>query len=423
MTAPTRVRIVRSRIAASVGAALIVLVVIWVIITRRSGRENPGAQPTVPAAAKGMTGTSTAPNGAIRLSAEQVRQFGVTFGVAAVRPLVTETRTTGVVVPDETRITQVAPKIGGFVEVLHVNATGQQVSRGQPMLELYSPELVAAQQELLLAGQLQRDMGRSAVPGVSGASELVAASRRRLQLLDITESQVDETLRTGRVRRTLTLYAPTTGVVMEKKVVQGEAVTAGQPLFTIADLRGVWIDVQMRESDASLVRVGSGADIEMAGTPIRTLKGSVAFVYPTLDSATRAVRARVAVANAGGALKPGMYATVRLATPSRSALTVPSSAILRTGDRNIVFVDMGQGDLRPMDVKPGGVAGEYTEIVSGLVSGQRVVTSAQFLLDSESNLGEVMKSMIGQAGGAAAAGGPANDAGGMPMPAPVTPKR
>lgn len=414
----------RRRIAALAATALLALLGFWWIVARSDESRRPTASSPVRPAANmaGMTGVTGGANGTVRLTANQIRQFGVTFGTAEVRTLTAETRATGAVVLDETRVAQVSPKIGGFVERLYVNATGQPVSRGQPMLELYSPDLVAAQQELLLSGQLQRDMGRSAVPGVpGGTTDLVAASRRRLQLLDISDRQIDEVLRTGRVRRTLTLYAPVTGIVTEKKVVQGQAITAGEALFTIADLSGVWIDVQLREADASAVRVGTGADIEVTGLPGRPLKGSVAYVYPTLDSMSRAVRARVTVANSGGALKPGMYATVRLTTPSRSALTIPTSALLRTGTRDVVFMDMGKGELMPMDVRVGRTAGELTEVLSGLEPGTHVVTSAQFLLDSESNLGEVMKSMLGQGGTGAGSG--MSDMPGMPMPAHVTPKR
>jgi Cu(I)/Ag(I) efflux system membrane fusion protein len=344
-----------------------------------------------------MAGMSVTQAGSVQLTAEQMKQFGITFGTAAIRPLISETRTTGVVTFDETRIAQVAPKFGGFVEHLYVNYTGQPVRRGQPLLEIYSPELVAAQQELLLAGQLQRDIGRSAVPGVPGnSSDLVTAAKRRLQLWDISEGQIDQILRSGQVRRTLTLFARAAGVVVDKKVLQGQSVVPGEVLYTIADLTDVWVEVQLREADAASVAPGSAADIEVAGLPNRAFAGRVTYVYPTLDSISRSVRAKVVVANPGGILKPGMYATVRLATPSRSALTVPSSAVLRTGERNMVFIDMGKGELMPRDVEIGRTAGDYTEVLSGIQPGQRVVTSAQFLLDSESNLGEVMKAMMGQ---------------------------
>ena len=343
----------------------------------------------------GAAGMNVTANGSVKLTASQIHQFGVTFGTAEVRPLTSETRTTGTVTFDETKMAQIAPKFGGFVDRLYVNSTGQQVRRGQPVLEIYSPELLAAEQELLLAGQVDRSIGKSSVPGLpTGQTNLADASRRRLQLWDISDAQIDQILRTGRVRRTLTLYAPVSGIVVEKKVLQGQAVTSGEELYTIANLSDVWVDAQLREVDAGNVRVGSPADIVFTGLPGHSYKGRVAYVYPTLQPEARTITARIVVPNTAGVLKPGMYATVRLSTPNRAALTAPSSAILQTGDRNIVFVDMGKGILMPHDVELGRVAGEYTEILSGLEAGQRVATSAQFLLDSESNLGDVLKSMI-----------------------------
>jgi membrane fusion protein, copper/silver efflux system len=361
---------------------------------------------------EGMAGMSMTEGGSVRLTSAQIRQFGITFGTVELRQLTSEVRTTGVVTFNETRTAQVAPKFGGFVEQLYVNFTGQPVQRGQPLMEIYSPDLVAAQQELLLAGQLQRDIGRTTVPGLpTSTTNLVEAARRRLLLWDISEGQIDEILRTGRVSRTLTLYSPASGVVVEKRAVQGQSFVPGEHLYTIVDLSDVWVDVQVREMDAASVRVGSGADVEFAGLPGRTFKGFVTYVYPMVDTTSRAVRARVSVTNADNVLKPGMYATVRVHTPSRTALTVPTSAVLRTGERNIVFVDMGGGDLMPHDVELGRTAGEYTEVLAGVEPGQRVVTSAQFLLDSESNLAEVMRSMMGQMGA-----GDMKDMPGMDMP-------
>jgi len=383
----------------------------------------------------GVAGMNVTANGSVTLTASQIHQFGVTFGTAEVRPLTSEMRTTGTVTFDETKMAQITPKFGGFVERLYVNSTGQQVRRGQPVLEVYSPELLAAEQELLLAGEVDRSIGKSSVPGIpTGQTDLVDASRRRLQLWDISDAQIDQILRTGRVRRTLTLYAPVSGIVVEKKVLQGQAVTSGEELYTIADLSDVWVDAQLREVDAANVRVGSLVDIVFTGLPGQSYKGRVAYVYPTLQAEARTITARIVVPNTAGVLKPGMYATVRLSTPSRSALTVPNSAILQTGDRNIVFVDMGNGILMPHDVELGRVAGEFTEVLSGLEAGQRVVTSAQFLLDSESNLGDVLNSMIGNMGSADKAmqnmpgiddkGANVNGMPGMQMPpAPPKPRR
>lgn len=396
------------RLAIAIAVIVVLGGVTWILV--------PGHQagPAHTSSSNGMTGMSGMPgmgasnssndsNGLVTLTASQIDQFGVTFGTAAVRPLTSEVRTAGVVTFDETKMAQIAPKFGGYVDRLYVNSTGQQVRRGQPVLDIYSPELVAAQQELLLAGQLDRSIGRSSVPGVTaGGTNLVDASRRRLQQWDISDAQIDQILSTGRVRRTLTLYAPVSGIVIDKKVLQGQAVAPGEELYTIANLADVWVDAELREVDAASVRVGSATKIEFTGLPGHTYTGRVAYVYPTLQPEARTIKARIVVPNPVGMVKPGMYATVRLSTPSRSALTVPSSAILQTGDRNIVFVDMGNGEstrrLMPHDVVLGSVAGTYTEIISGLEPGQRVVTSAQFLLDSESNLGEVMKSMISTMG-------------------------
>lgn len=380
-------------------AALVVVIAIWAIVRDDDRRAEGTSARGGMAGMAGMAGMNMAADGSVILTAQQIAEFGVTFGTADMRMLESEVRTVGTVTFDETRIAQIAPKFGGFVERLYLDYTGQPVRRGQPVLEIYSPELVAAQQELLVARRLQRTMDESAVPGLpAGSSDLVAAAKRRLQLWDISEAQIDEVLRTGQIRRTLTLYSPASGVVVEKKVVRGQATMPGEQLYTVADLSEVWIDVELREADAASVQAGSAADVELAGLPGRAFKGRVEYVYPTLQEESRTIRARVAVANSTGVLKPGMYATVRVRAPIRSALTIPSSAVLRTGERNIVFVDMGGGALMPHDVEVGRSAGEYTEVLAGIEPGQRVVTSAQFLLDSESNLGEVMKAMMGQMG-------------------------
>jgi Cu(I)/Ag(I) efflux system membrane fusion protein len=345
----------------------------------------------------GMSGMDASSDGTVQLTADQLRQFGVTFGTVEERTLAGTVRTAGAVTVDETKLSEVTPRFGGYVERLYVDKTGQQVREGQRLMDIYSPELVAAEQELLAAVKLQQSIGESGVPGVPGAStDLVAAARRRFALWDISSAQVDEILRTGQVRRTLTLHAPASGVVLEKHVVQGQAIQPGEMLYRIASLDDVWIDVALREQDAGAIRVGSRAAVELASYPGRPVDGRVAYVYPTLDQATRAVRARVEIPNPAGRFKPGMYATVTLTTPSRRTLTVPTSAVLSTGDRTLVFMDMGGGSLMPMDVVAGRTAGGYTEILSGVEPGQRVVTSAQYLLDSEANLAEVMRSMIGQ---------------------------
>ncbi|HEX5436617.1 MAG TPA: efflux RND transporter periplasmic adaptor subunit [Gemmatimonadaceae bacterium] len=374
----------------------------------------------------GMAGMQMSSAGTVQLTANQLRQFGVTFGTVAERMLDRTVRTVGTVIVDETRLSEVTPRFGGYVEHLYVNATGQRVHAGDPLMAIYSPELVAAEQELLLAGKLQQSVGESSVPGVPAAStNLVAAAKRRFALWGISDAQVNQILRSGQVQRTLTLHAPASGVVLEKHVVQGQAIRAGEMLYRIADLRDVWIGVALREQDAGAVRVGSRATVELEAYPGQAIDGRVAYVYPTVDSAARTVRARVQVPNARGRLKPGMYATVTLVTPARRALTVPTSAVVNTGARTLVFMDMGGGQLMPMEVVTGRVTDANTEVLSGVQPGQRVVTSAQYLLDSESNLAEVMKSMIGQMGTADMQHmSGMQDVKGMQMPpSPTTPRR
>lgn len=387
---------VRTRsVAMLAAAAVIVALTAWMVAVNRGADEHDHAAGETAGEMAGMEGMDMSSDGSVQLTANQIQQFGVTFGTAEVRTLEHQIRTTGVVNFDETRVAQVTLKFSGFVERLHVDFTGQPVRKGQPLLEIYSPELVAAQEELLVARRLERTMDESGVPGVpAGSSDLLAAATRRLRLWDISEAQIEQILATGEVQRTLTLHAPASGVVVEKNVVAGQAVQSGQTLYTIADLEEVWVEAELREHEAGSVREGTRAALEFAAFPGRRFEGRVAYVYPTLQEASRTIKARVAVANPGARIKPGMYATVRFTTPSRAVLTVPAAAVVRTGERSVVFVDMGDGHLMPHEVTTGGVSGDYVEILTGVEAGQRVVTSAQFLLDSESNLAEVMKSML-----------------------------
>lgn len=391
---PTKPVTSRRRALIAVAVVLLLAAASAVLLLRTRSRPVPGGGGMEGMA--GMSGMGAGPAGTIQITADQIRTFGITFGTAERRVLTSDVRATGIVTVAEPRVTDVTPRFSGFVERLYVNATGQSVRRGQPLAAIYSPELVAAQQELLVARRLQHTVGQSGVPGVpTGTTDLTAAARQRLRLLDVSPSDIDELLRSGRVRRALTLRSPASGVVLEKNVVEGQAVQAGMKIYTLADLSEVWVDAELRETDAALVRVGSGVDVTLPAEPGRSIRGRIGFIYPTLDSTSRTVRARVIVPNGSGRLRPGMYATVRIVTPTRTALAVPEAAIIHTGERTMVFVDRGGGQLAPREVHTGSTGGGYTEITSGLSPGERVVTSAQFLLDSESNLAEVMKSMLG----------------------------
>jgi RND family efflux transporter MFP subunit len=373
----------------------------WALATNGSDPEQDPSS-AEPMGGMDMGGMNMSSDGSARLTTEQIQQFGVTFGSVEERTIAGEIRTVGIVNFDETRVANVTPKFGGYVERLHVDFTGQPVRRGQPLLELYSQELVAAQEELLLARRLQQELGTGTVPGVpAGSTDLVAAARRRLRQWDISDGQIEQVLSSGQPLRTLTLHAPVSGIVIEKNVLVGQAVQAGQAIYTIADLNQVWVEAELRESEAGFVQEGATATVELAAFPGRLLPGRVSYIYPTLQEQARTLKARIALANPDGRLKPGMFATVRIQTPAYTALTVPVQAVVNTGQRKVVFVDMGGGRLMPHEVETGRTAGEDTEILAGLEPGQRVVTSAQYLLDSESNLAETMKAMIGTMGAGA----------------------
>ena len=389
------------------GVAVAVSVAVVVALSNTSGNDDSSEE--VGRDAAGMGGTQgmdgmagmdmggTAADGSIHLTADEVATFGITFGTADVRPLSRTVRTVGIVGFDETRMAFVAPKFGGWVDRLHVDFTGQPVRRGQPLLEVYSPELVAAQEELLLAARMAEDVGESQVENVAeGARDLYASARRRLAYWDISEQQIDQLLETREVRKTLTLYAPVSGVVMEKDVFAGQAFQPGKNLYMIADLSEVWVSAEVFEADAGLVREGMPAEVEVAALPGSTFSGTIEYVYPTLEGRTRSMRARITLDNPERHLKPGMYATVRFASDLGEMLTVPASAVLYTGERAVAFVDMGGGDMMPNELVLGVRGDGFVQVVAGLEPGLRVVTSAQFLLDSESNLAEVMKAMMAQ---------------------------
>ena len=392
----------RTLIILSAGVLLVVLIIGTLTPRKASTRSSATASSTaseMQGMARMNTSAGTGASGSVSVTADQIRQFGITFGTVQVRSLSDEIRTTGVVAVNETRVVKVTPKFSGYVEQLNANFVGQSVRRGQQLAAVFSPDLVAAEQELIVSARLSRTIGSSAVPGVPGTTtDLLSAARERLRLWDVSDAQLREVLSTGRPMRTVPIVSPASGAVLEKNVVQGQSIQAGQELFTIADLSDVWIDAQIREEDAGRVASGSAAVLQFNSFPGRPFTGRVTYIYPTLTEQARTVKARITVPNTEGRLKPGMYATVTITAATSSALTVPRSAVVQTGERSLVFIDAGAGNLRAQPVQLGRTGSDYVEVLSGVAAGQRVVTSAQFLLDSESNLAEVMKSMIGMRG-------------------------
>jgi membrane fusion protein, copper/silver efflux system len=331
---------------------------------------------------------------AVTLAPNAARRIGVTYAVATVGPLEKEVRSVGQVTVDEMRVRAISPKVEGWVERLYVNATGQAVSAGQPLLALYSPMLVAAQEELLLAARLESDVATGSADARRNASELRTSARRRLGYWDIGADEIAEVERTGQVRRTLTLRSPASGFVLEKKVVAGQRIMAGDALYTVADLRDVWVEGEVFEQDVGAVRVGQTVHADFQALPDEHRMGRISYVQPTLDPATRTVKVRVVLPNADLRLKPGMYATLRIVGAQRSeVLTVPRGAVLSTGERSMVFVRGAAGELAPREVALGASSDQRVEIVRGLTAGETVVASATFLVDAESNLGSALGGM------------------------------
>ena len=296
-------------------------------------------------------------------------------------------RTVGRVAMDERRREVVHAKYEGYVEKLLVDFMGKPVRKGQPLLAIYSPELVAAQKEYLVARGAETRLGGSSVPGVaSGGAELAEASRQRLRSFDVGPEEIAALERTGVPRRTVTLRSPVSGVVVEKTAVEGMKVSPADRLYAIADLSHVWILAEVYEKDLGAVRVGLPARVTLATQPGGEWRGTVSFVSPTVKPDTRTVEARIDVDNSSGVLKPDMFVDVSLEGAASAALTVPESALIPTGERTLVFVDQGDGHYEPREVALGArVAGGY-EVRRGLAAGERVVVSANFLLDSESSL-------------------------------------
>lgn len=376
------------------GGVLLAAVGVAYVATRKSAEP-----PTTTGAAAHQHGAA-APSASgdvprsVTLMPEQAQRIGVTYAAATLGPLEKEVRTVGQVTFDETRVRAISPKVDGWVDRLFVNATGQPVRVGQPLLAIYSPMLVSAQEELLLAARLRRDVAAGSADARSGADDLLASTRRRLAYWDVPESEVAAVERSGQVRKTLTLVSPAGGYVLEKNVVAGQKIMAGDPLFRVADLSAVWVEGEVFEQDLADVRVGQQVHADFQALPGEHRMGRISYVYPTLDPETRTAKVRVVLANPGLRLKPGMYATIRIVGTARpDVLTVPRDAVLSTGERNIVFVREIGGRLSPREVALGVASDQRVEVLRGLAAGDTVVASATFLVDAESNLGKALGGM------------------------------
>lgn len=335
----------------------------------------------------------------VRVSLDKVQKLGVKTEPAVLRDVMRTVRAVGTVQLDERGQAVVTTKFEGWIEKLHVNTTGQSVKRGQALMDIYSPELVLVQQEYLVAWQtLQNLQGAGAEVRVS-AQKLVDAALQRLRNWDISEGQLERLRKRGTVSRRLTVHAPAGGQVMEKMVVEGMRIMPGEPLYKLADLSTVWVLADVFEQDLGLVSEGRVARISVNAYPGETFDGTVGFVYPAVSRETRTAKVRIEIANPDGRLKADMYATVELAAPVAAdhVVTVPESAVLDSGTRQAVLVERGEGRYEPREVNLGARADGVVEIREGLADGERVVVSANFLIDAESNLQAALKAFVADA--------------------------
>ncbi len=345
-------------------------------------KEDPG---TCPICSMDLTPVNydEEESGVIFVDEARRAQVGIRTSQVVRAPMVRAIRAVGRITYDESRLEDVTLKLSGFIAKLHVTSTGQPVKRGQILFTLYSPELYAAQQEYLLASRRHGAAG-GADPG--GADYLARASEKKLRLWGLTSGQLAAIAKRGEPLEEVPFYAPAAGFVIEKNVVEGAAVMAGDRLFRIAALDRVWVEASVYEADLASIRAGQPASIALSYLAGRAFEGKVAYVYPYLDPATRTGRVRIELPNTGLELKPDMYATVTFHLDLGPRLQAPIAAVVYTGPRRLVFVDLGEGRLRPQEVTLGARADDLVEVVSGLQEGQRVVTSGNFLVAAESRI-------------------------------------
>jgi Cu(I)/Ag(I) efflux system membrane fusion protein len=332
----------------------------------------------------------------ITISPERLQTIGVKFELAQPRPLDKAIRTVGRVEIDERRLAHVNIKLEGWIDRLFVNYTGERVQKGQILFTIYSPELVATQEEYLLALKGKKALGGSEFPEVAeGATSLLEVTRRRLRLWDITEDHIQDLERTGKVLKTLPIHSPITGTVIKKVALAGIHVNPGDELYTIADLSHIWIMADIYEYELPSIKPGQTARVTLSYDPRTVLTARVGFIYPTLDPQTRTAKVRFEMDNPGEKLKPDMYANVDLKIPLGTRLAIPRDAVLESGERQVIFIHHGGGKLEWRTVKLGAKAGDWVEVLEGLKEGDHIVTSANFLIDSESQLKAAVSGMEG----------------------------
>jgi membrane fusion protein, copper/silver efflux system len=358
----------------------------WYAYLRQPGKVT-NIQGAVPAASQQA---SVQQEEALTVEIPEDKQLliGVKVVQASMVPMKKNIHLSGIIETDEQKLFTINTKIEGWIEKLYVDYLGQNIKKGQPLLEIYSPEMLSAQQELidLMTWKISGDKGTTDSMLVADSKRLYDAARKRLRLWDITETQIARIEKTGKPMRNLTILSPVSGYVAKRYATRGMKVMAGEPLLDIADLSQVWVVAEVYEPDISLIKPGMTANITFAGMPGKVYSSPVDFIYPTISPDTRTLKVRCILPNPSDSLKPQMFATVEIAIPLGTRLAVPDDAVMDTGERQIVYVDKGEGLFEPRQVIAGLRSDNMREIVSGLKRSERVAASALFLIDSEAQL-------------------------------------
>jgi RND family efflux transporter MFP subunit len=385
--------------------------------------EHAGHQaaPEAAAATDAPPDTDAGSSNGVFISPARQQLIGVRTAEVTHQALDTTIRTVGVIEYDETRVAEIHTKIAGWADRVSVDFVGKQVRKGQPLFTIYSPDLVATQREYLLALKADRQLSGSTIQETrDGARSLLEATRERLRLWDVTDAQVEELARTGQPRRTLTVYSPFTGIVLERNAFPGMYITPEMATFKIADLSTLWVIGQVFEYELGMMKLGQPAEIEFPyGQTTRKLSGRITFIYPEIDPQTRRAKVRIEFRNPGLEFKPQSFVTVLIKSSGGHQLAIPQEAVIDTGAEQYALLALPDGYFEPRPVKVGPPVTQFYPVREGLQHGDRVVTSAQFLIDSETNLQAAMQSMVGH--GHAAGGGsePAGQPSAAQAPAPA----
>ena len=353
-------------------------------------RNRPKPVPTPTSVDLPTYTTSTAgemPSTAFRISPEKQQLIGVQYGTVEYQTISKSLRAVGKVAYDETKLTRINPKIEGWIETVYVDFTGKLVQKGQPLLNIYSPDLVQTQQEYLLAIKGRRQIGESPFSEAVNFSEsLVQSARRRLELWDVSEQQIRELEKRGTALRAMTIYAPASGFVMTRNAFPRQRVMPETELYTLADLSTVWIIADIYEFEAADVKLGQPATVTLSSFPEREFTGKITYIFPQVDNATRTLKVRIELANKGFALKADMFADVVLQINYGNKLVVPQEAVMDSGTEQLVYVSIDDGYFEPRRIQIGAKVDNKYIVLGGLQAGERIVTSGNFLIDSESKL-------------------------------------